>query len=153
MERISFNELPKGMLTALMEVENYLKKSPFSTQFLELIRLRVAQLNGCAYCVDMHTKELEHAGETALRIHSLCIWEDTPYFSKKERAVLTFTEALTTLNNKPLDESIFNTLFSFYSKEEVSFLTLAVSQINTWTRIAKSFHFTPGNYTIGAHEN
>jgi len=148
MERITYQDIPKGMFEKLREFENYTNESPIEIQMLELIRLRVAQLNGCAYCVDMHHKELQHIGETDLRLSSLCVWQETPYFSEKERAVLVFTDSLTKLNGEPVSDEVFDPLLSFFNKEEIVYLTLAIAQINTWTRLMKTFTFTPGNYQV-----
>lgn len=148
MEPFNYNDIPKGMFEKLMDFEDYINKSSIDIQLLELVRLRVAQLNGCAYCVDMHNKELHHLGESELRLSSLCVWEETPYFSERERAVLKFSETITRINNKPIQESIFDDLSVHFSKEEISFLTLAIAQINTWTRLMRTFRFTPGNYRV-----
>ena len=149
MERITYQDIPKGMFENLREIENFINTSSLEFKLLEIIRLRVAQMNGCAYCVDMHHKELKEVAETELRLSSLCVWEETPYFSEKERAVLTFTEALTNLSQKPISDAIYTPLLEFFSKEEICFLTLTIAQINTWTRLMKTFQFIPGNYKVG----
>ena len=148
MERISYKDIPEGMFEQLRELESYIDNSSLGMPLLELIRLRVAQKNGCAYCVDMHHKELKHLNETDLRLSSLCVWEDTPYFSEKERAVLTFTDALTKLDHGPIPDVIYDPLVSFFTKKEISYLTLAIAQINTWTRLMKTFGFVPGKYEV-----
>lgn len=153
MERISYNEVPKGMFDAVMTVENYINSSPLSMQLLELIRYRVSILNSCAYCVDMHTKELKHIGDTETRIHAIGIWESTPYFTQKEQAVLAITDALTLLNTEPIAAQLFTELSVYFNKEEISHLTLSIAQINTWNRLMKSFEFTPGNYEITENEH
>lgn len=153
MERISYNEVPKGMFDAVMTVENYINSSPLSMQLLELIRYRASILNGCAYCVDMHTKELKHIGETETKIHAIGIWESTPYFTQKEQAVLALTDALTLLNTEPIAAQLFTELGVYFNKEEISHLTLSIAQINTWNRLMKSFEFTPGNYEITENEH
>ena len=148
MERIKYQDIPKGMFENLMSTEDFINQSSLETRLLELIRLRVAQINGCAYCVDMHHKELKHLGETDLRLSSLCVWKEAPYFSKKEVAVLHLTDVLTKLNQDPLAEEVFNALAPHFNKKEICFLTLAISQINTWTRLMKTFKFKPGNYQV-----
>ena len=148
MERISYQDIPKGMFDNLMSTEEFINNSPLGAHLLELLRLRVAQKNGCAYCVDMHHKELQHLGETELRLASLCVWQETPYFSDKEEAVLLFTDALTKLRRTPIPDEGYDPLLEFFSKEEICYLTLAISQINTWTRLMKTFQFTPGNYEV-----
>ena len=152
MQRISYADLPQGMFEKLMEIETYIDKSSLEIGLLELIRLYVAYLNGCAYCVDMHYKELQQTGESELRMISLPVWEETPYYSEKERLVLQFTASLTRLNGSPISNEVFNPLLDFFSKEEISFLILAIAQINTWTRLMKAFQFTPGQYKVRKKE-
>ena len=148
MERITYQDIPQGMFENLMTTEDYINNSSLEIHLLELIRLRVGQKNGCAYCVDMHHKELQHLGETDLRLSSLCVWKETPYFSNRERAVLTLTDALTKLSREPLSDRIFKLLLPYFTKEEICYLTLAISQINTWTRLMKTFKFTPGKHQV-----
>lgn len=148
MERISFTEIPKEMLGKLMDIENYINNSGIDLKLLELMRLRVAQINGCAYCVDMHHKELKHLKETDLRLSSLVVWEETTYFTDKERAVLHFTETLTKLAPKPIKNEDYQVIKNQFKKEEIIILTLAISQINTWTRLMKTFRIEAGNYQV-----
>ena len=148
MERITYHDIPNGMFENLRTIEDSIINSSLDRKLVEIIRLRTAQKNGCAYCVDMHHKELKHLGETELRLSSLCVWEETPYFSERERATLYFTDTLTKLDRKPISDSIYNSLLNFFSKEEICFLTLAISQSNTWNRLMKVFEFTPGNYKV-----
>lgn len=144
----TYHDIPAGMFEKLRAFESFINESPIELHLLELIRLRVGQLNGCAYCVDMHYKELKHLGETELRLSSLSIWKEAPYFSEKERHVLAFTDKLTILNGDPVSDEVFNPLLSYFNKEEISYLTLAISHINTWNRLMKTFKFTPGNYQV-----
>lgn len=148
MERISYQDIPKGMFENLKAIEDYLKNSPLDLQLQELLKLRISQKNGCAYCVDMHYKELKHTGETELRLSSLCVWEETSYFSEKERAALKFAETLTRINHQPINDSDYNALLKHFSKEDICYLSLAITQINTWNRLMKTFLFTAGNYQI-----
>lgn len=148
MERITYKNIPKGMFENLMITEKFINNSTLNIHLLEIIRLRVSQINGCAYCVDMHHKELKNINETDLRLSSLCVWEETPYFTEKEVIVLKFTEILIKKEKKSISNDFFNKLQQFFSKEEISFLALAISQINTWTILMKTFQFTPGNYSV-----
>jgi len=148
MERITYQDIPKGMFEKLMEVETLISESQIEIELLELIRLRVAQINRCAYCVDMHHKELKHLGETEVRLSSLCVWQETPYFSEKERAVLLFSENLTQIIGNTITDEMIGVLSNFFSKQQIAYLSLAVSQINTWTRLMKTFQFAPGNYQV-----
>ncbi len=148
MERISYTDIPEGMFENLRTIEDSLTNSPLNPKLLELIKLRVSQKNGCAYCVDMHYKELKHTGETELRLSSLCVWEETPYFSNKERIALKFAEAVTQISSTPIPEENYLPLLDHFNKEEICYLTLAITQINTWNRLMKVFQFTPGNYKV-----
>ena len=148
MQRIKLKDVPKEMVDHLMTIENFINKSSIDRSLLELIRLRVAQINGCAYCLDMHHKELKNLNESDLRLSSLCVWEETNYFSEKEMKVLLFTENLTKLSAGPISDKVYDPLLLFFSKEEISYLTLAVAQINTWTRLMKTFRFVPGYHKV-----
>jgi len=148
MERISYTDVPQEIFTNLMAIENYLNNSTLDLHLLELVRLRVAQKNGCAYCVDMHHKILKKYNETDLRLSSLCVWEETNYFSEKECAVLKFTDVLTRLERHPISDNVFNPLLEHFTKAEIAQLTLAISQINTWTRLMKTFGFAPGKFRV-----
>ena len=148
MERISFNEIPQNLYATLMSLEKLIRDSSLDYQLLEIMRLRVAQLNRCAYCVDMHYKELRHLGETELRLSSLCVWRKTNYFSIREQAVLNFTEALLLDDNDWIRNEIYDELLAYFNKSEVCFLTVVVAQISTWTRLMKVTQITPGNYVV-----
>lgn len=148
MERIPYQEVPAEIFEKLRAIETYLEESTIGKPLLALVRLRVSQINGCAYCVDMHYKELKHTNETELRMSSLCVWKETPYFSDKERAVLQFAEHLTKLNGELIPESIYEALYGFFSKSEICNVALTITQINTWNRLMIAFRFTPGNYKV-----
>ncbi|MDW3196828.1 MAG: carboxymuconolactone decarboxylase family protein [Cytophagales bacterium] len=148
MERISYQDIPQGMFDKLMAIESFIHESNLEMQLLEILRLRVSQINGCTYCMDMHHKELKATGETELRLSTICAWKDAPYFSDREKAALAFAEAITTIHQHTLTEEVFEGLSVHFSKAEIAYLTLAVSQINTWTRMMKTFKFTPGRYKV-----
>jgi AhpD family alkylhydroperoxidase len=147
-ERISFQDVSKGLIDGLMKTELYLKKSGLDLLLLELVKYRVSQLNGCAYCLDMHHKEAIALGETELRLHSLAAWRECPYYSEKERAVLAYAEALTT--DRSMDNA-FDALSKLFSKAEIANLTVAVTQINSWNLINRAFRPVPGNYKVGQY--
>ncbi|MFT5823276.1 MAG: AhpD family alkylhydroperoxidase [Crocinitomix sp.] len=148
MERITFNQIPKGMMENMMATENYINNSSLGYQLLELVRLRIAQINKCAYCIDMHYKELKHSGETELRISTLSVWKETSFFTEKEKAILLFTEALTEISKNDISEEIYHGLTTFFTTAEICNLALAISQINTWTRLMRTFGSTAGNYEV-----
>jgi AhpD family alkylhydroperoxidase len=148
MERITYQDIPKEMFNKLRNLEDFINNSSLEIKLLEIIRLRIAQINNCAYCVDMHHKELKQLKESELILSSLCVWQETPYFSAKERSVLRFTESLTKSISKPISDAIYNPLLEYFSKQEISYLTLAISQMDTWTKLMKTFQFTPGKYEV-----
>lgn len=148
MERITYIDVPLEIFESLRNIESLLNNSALEKKLHYLIKLRVSQMNGCAYCVDMHYKELKHLNEEELRLSSLCVWDETPYFTEKERAVLLFAEKLSSINNETIADDIYNSLLKFFNKKEICYLTLAISQINTWNKLMKTFRFTPGVYEV-----
>ncbi len=149
MERISYQELPEGLFQHLREIEVYLKQSSLDMGLLELVKLRISQINGCAYCLDMHYKELRHLGETELRLSILAAWEESHFFDAREMAVLAYAEALTRIDHRPLSDTYFKNLEVYFNKGEMAVLSLAITQINTWNRLMKAFRFEAGNYKVG----
>jgi AhpD family alkylhydroperoxidase len=150
-ERIANQDVNKGLMDGLMKSEFYLKKSGLDLKLIELMKYRVSQLNGCAYCLDMHHKEAIQMGETELRIHSLAAWKECPFYSEQERAVFAFAEALTLASQKDITDDIYHNLEKHFTRAEIADLTLAVTQINSWNRINKVFRPIPGNYVPGQY--
>ena len=148
MERISSNDAPQGMLQVVLNVENYISKSEMDEKMLDLLRVRVSQINSCAYCLDMHYKEAIHAGETEKRLYSLPAWRETNFYTPKEQAALAFAETLTRLPAEENSDHIHDELKKYFSKQEIAYLTLAVAQINLWNRVVRSFGSTPGSYKV-----
>ena len=107
-ERLSFGELPSKMIEAVLAVESYVNNCGFDTRLLELLRYRISQLNGCAYCLDRHYKEGIHAGETAMRLYSLPVWEETPFYTERERAALRWADAVTLLANNAIGDDLID---------------------------------------------
>jgi AhpD family alkylhydroperoxidase len=143
-QRIAFNETPKGYFDGLFKTGAYLKK--LDQKLMGLVYTRVSQINGCGFCLDMHYKEAIHLGETEQRLYSLPAWRECPYYTEKERAVLAYAEAITANH---VDDEVFSELSSFYTKEEVADLTLAIVTVNTWNRLNEAFRTLPGTYKIG----
>jgi AhpD family alkylhydroperoxidase len=148
-ERVSYAELPKGYYDGMFKIESYLKKSGIDHKLAELIKYRVSQINGCAYCLDMHHKEALALGETEQRLHGLAAWRDTPYYNEQERLTLAFAEAITNVNKEEPDESLFEALSAFYSRADLANLAMVVASINSWNRINKVLVPVPGNYKVG----
>lgn len=150
MKQITYDDIPNGMFETLRKAEDFTNASTIDLHLLELIRLRVSQKNGCAYCVDMHYKELKHLGESELRLSTLCVWEETSFFTDKERAVLKFADALTKINREPFSSDVLENLQIYFTQAEICHLALSISQINTWNRLMKVFKFEAGNYKVEA---
>jgi len=148
-ERISFAELPPGMVEAVLAVESYVNHCGFEMRLLELLRYRISQLNGCAYCLDRHYKEGIHAGETAMRLYSLPVWEETPFYTERERAALRWADAVTLLAGNTIGDDLIDEMLRHFNKQELANLTLVVAQMNTWNRIAKPFAWAPGEFQAG----
>ncbi|GLU45252.1 carboxymuconolactone decarboxylase family protein [Allomuricauda sp. NBRC 101325] len=130
---------PDGMFDELKRIDDFIHRSSLDLQLLELMRLRVAQLNDCAFCVQMHTKELIKIGESEKRVTFLSSWCETVLFTEKERATLKFAESLTNLSEKSINKANINLLSDYFTIDEIWYLTLAICQINTWTRVMKVF--------------
>jgi len=152
MERIKQNEIPAGLFKAMLQVSGYVHNSGLDPLLLELINTRVSQINGCAYCLDMHSKDATAMGETWQRLISLPAWREAPYYTDKERAALEFAERLTLVHQEKEDHTLHDRLAEHFSKEEIANLTLAVAVINTWNRLVRSFGTTAGTYTVGQHK-
>lgn len=148
MERISYKDLPDGFRTGLTTSQDYLDNCGLDFNLLELVRMRVSQINSCAYCLDMHFKEGVHNGESALRLISVSAWRETKYYSPKEQAVLAFAERLTHMRAEEHSDDIHDELSKYFSKQEIANLTLAVIQINAWNRLVRSFGNVAGKHVV-----
>ncbi|HYF69263.1 MAG TPA: carboxymuconolactone decarboxylase family protein [Ohtaekwangia sp.] len=146
-QRINLMEKGQNGLKPLFGMGAYLKKSTIERQLLELIDLRISQINGCAYCIDMHSKDARAQGETEQRLYGLNAWRETSYYTDRERAALAWAEAV---NANYVPQEIFDNVKAQLSEEEVIDLTLAVCNINTWNRLNIALaHAKPGSYTVG----
>jgi AhpD family alkylhydroperoxidase len=112
----------------------------------ELVRLRASQINGCAYCIDMHTKDARAAGETEQRLYALTAWRETPFYTERERAALAWTEAVTLISAHHVSDELYDETRRHFGERELVDLTLAVIAINSWNRLAISFRAVPGTY-------
>lgn len=112
----------------------------------ELVKIRASQLNGCAYCIDMHTKDARLAGETEQRIYALSAWRETPFFTPRERAALEYTEAVTRLGETQVPDELYARVAKLFDEDEMVALTFAVVVINAWNRLAIAFRAVPGSY-------
>ena len=137
--------LPEGM-KAINAVDRYSSSCGLEPSLLELIKLRASQINGCAYCIDMHSKDARTKGETEQRLYGLNVWRETPYYTDRERAALAFTEAVTLIANQHVPDEIYEQARQQFSDEELVKLMIAIVIINTWNRFAITFRDEPGSY-------
>src|SRR3954469_13292931 len=144
--RIEIALVNPGALKAMLGLENYLRQSGLDARFLNLIKLRVSQINGCAYCIDMHWKDLRSAGENEQRLYGLDAWRESPYYTDRERAVLAWAEAVTLLTDDHVPEEVFKETHEHFNDDELVSLTLAVVAINGWNRLSIAFRAVPGTY-------
>jgi AhpD family alkylhydroperoxidase len=131
---------------AMLGVERALAHSSFEKSLRELVKVRVSQINGCAYCIDMHWKDARAAGESEQRLYSLPAWRETPYFSDRERAGLRLAEELTRLSDRALPEEVHQEAREAFDEQELNDLTWAIASINAWNRVNVGLRTVPGDY-------
>lgn len=137
---------PKGALEAMLNLEKCVRGSGLEHSLLELVKTRASQINDCAYCIDMHTKDARAQGETEQRLYALSAWRETPFYSDRERAALEWTEALTLISQNNIPDELYDRVRKHFTEAELVSLTLAVVAINGWNRIAIPFRAVPGSY-------
>ena len=138
--------MTSGGIQAMLALWGEVEKSTLERAILHLVKIRGSQINGCAYCIDMHTKDARAEGETEQRIYALDAWRETPFFTERERAALEWTEALTLVTEGHVSDEVFERVRPHFSEDELFALSLAVISINGWNRLAISSRATPGTY-------
>jgi AhpD family alkylhydroperoxidase len=131
-------------------LERFVRTCGLEHSLLELVKTRASQINGCAYCIDMHTKDARAAGETEQRLYALSAWRETPFFSDRERAALEWTEALTLISENDVSDELYEYVRSQFAEQEIVNLTMAVITINGWNRLAIPFRSVPGSYQVAS---
>lgn len=148
--RIDYRKYSQEPLKALYEIEKYLAGGGLEHRLLLLMKMRASQINGCAYCLDMHSIDARAEGETEQRLYTLNAWAETPFFSDRERAALAWTEAVTNVSQTHVPDEVFDQVKKYFSEKEIVDLTLALAMINLWNRIAISLRAVPGHYRAAA---
>ncbi len=149
--RIEYRKVAPGAIRAMRGLEDYLAECGLEPSLLDLVRTRASQINGCAYCIDMHTKDARARGESEQRLYELDAWRETSFYTERERAALAWTEAVTLITNGHVPDAVYNEVRQHLSDEELVNLTLAVVAINGWNRFAISFRAVPGTYQPAHH--
>ena len=144
--RMDYMKCAPGGVAAMRQIEAYVRGCGLEASLLELVRLRASQINGCAYCIDMHTKDARAHGETEQRLYTLSVWRETPFFTDRERAALAWTEAVTEVARTHVPDEVYDCAREQFSEEELANLSMAVVAINGWNRLAVSFRAEPGHY-------
>ncbi len=144
--RISYQSAAPGAVQAMMGLERYLNRCGLESTLLDLVKMRASQINGCAYCLDMHSKDARAAGESEQRLYVLNAWREAPVYTDRERAALAWTEALTLVSDTHVPDEVFNEARKHLSEEELVNLTLAVVAINGWNRFSIGFRVEAGTY-------
>ena len=144
--RIDYRKLAQEPLKPLLALEKYLAGCGLEHKLLHLIKMRASQINGCAYCLDMHSLDARAEGETEQRLYTLDAWAETPFFTDRERAALAWTEAVTLVSQTHVPDDVYEETKKHFSEKEIVDLTLAVGMINMWNRLAISTRAVPGRY-------
>ena len=148
--RLDYTRLAPGARTAMLGLEKYVREAGLETALLELVRMRASQINHCAFCIDMHSKDARAAGETEQRLYALNAWRETPFFTERERAALEWTEAVTLVRETQVPDDVYARVSPHFSPQELANLTMAIVAINGWNRLAVAFRMVPGEYQARA---
>jgi len=144
--RLNYAKAAPGVYDAMDAADQYLATGSIDEYLLNLVRLRVSQINGCAYCIDMHFKDLRALGEGEQRLYSLDAWRECPYYTERERAALAWAEAVTVITDGHAPERRYEEARSHFSEQELCDLTMAIATVNAWNRLSISARLVPGGY-------
>lgn len=145
------NYKKSGAAKAMLAFQQEVNAGGLEHSLMELVKIRASQMNGCAYCLDMHTKDARAMGETEQRIYALNAWREAPFYTDRERAALDWTEAVTRVGDTHVPDSVYDSTRKQFSETEIVALTFAVVAINSWNRLAISFRFPAGEYQPQKH--
>mgnify|MGYP001588373055 FL=1 len=145
-QRIDYKKVAPEAYKAMLGIEAYVRSSGLEHSLLELVKTRVSQINGCAHCLDMHTKEARAAGETEQRLHLLPAWREAPFYSDRERAALVWAEAVTQISTNDVPDELYAEVRRHFDEKALVDLTLAIVGINGWNRLAVPFRSETGSY-------
>ncbi len=144
--RIEYGKVGPGARDAMLGLETYVHGCGLEPALLELVKIRASQINGCAYCLDMHTKDARAGGEKEQRLHAVAAWHEAPFFTERERAALAWTEAVTVVSATHVPDEAYEAARTQFKEKELVDLTLAIVAINGWNRLAVAFRTVPGTY-------
>ncbi|MBP9663286.1 MAG: carboxymuconolactone decarboxylase family protein [Pyrinomonadaceae bacterium] len=150
--RLDYHEKAPGAYKAMLGMETFVRNCGIEHSLLELVKTRASQLNGCAYCIDMHTKDARAGGETEQRLYALSAWREAPFYTQRERAALEWTEAITLISQNEISDDLYLHAREHFDEQEIVNLTLAVVTINGWNRLAIAFRSVPGSYQVSEND-
>ena len=148
--RIDLMHVTPGVIQTMLGLERQVRQAGFDHKLLDLVRMRASQINGCSYCLDMHSKDARANGETEQRLYGLDAWRETPYYSARERAALEWTEALTLVSETHVPDDVYERVREQFSDDELVHLSLAIVSINGFNRLSVAFRKIPGDYVAGS---
>lgn len=148
--RANYARVAPDALRAQRGLENYIHQCGLEPSLIELVKLRASYINGCAYCVDMHTKDARYEGETEQRLYAVPVWRETPFFTPRERAALAWAEAVTEISKGGVSDELYALAREHFTEKELVDLTMVVVTINGWNRLAITFHAPVGSYVPAA---
>lgn len=145
-ERFNYSKAAPEGVEILSKLEVYVRKASLGPDLVELVKLRASQINGCAYCIDMHTKDARTHGESEQRLYGVSAWRESPFYSEREQAALAWTECVTLISEDQMPDDVYDLARKHFNEKELVDLTLAVIAINAWNRLAISFRTPAGSY-------
>ncbi len=144
--RVNYNRAAPKAMHAMLAMEQYVRSTGLEKPLVELVKMRASYINGCAYCIDMHSKDARAAGETEQRLYAVPVWRETPFFTPRERAALAWTEAVTLIGQHGVSDELYAEAREQFEEGELVELTMAVIVINGWNRLAIGFRADVGSY-------
>jgi len=144
--RIDYRKFAPEALKSMFGLEKYIAESGIDEKLVHLIKMRASQINGCAFCIDMHSKDARALGETEQRLYELDAWRETPFYTDRERAALEWTESLTLVSQTHVPDSVYDEVKKHFSDKEIIDLTFVITTINAWNRLAIATRAVPGHY-------
>jgi len=144
--RLNYGKVAPGVTEAMLGLERYVGSSGLEPSLLNLVKTRASQINGCAWCLDMHTKDARAMGETEQRLYALSAWRETPFYTPRERAALDWTESVTLVAEKGVSDDVYREARKHFDEKELVDLSMAVIAINGWNRLNVAFRTVPGHY-------
>ena len=149
--RLDYMKASPDAAKAMFGLEKYVRGCGLELSLLELVRMRTSQINGCAYCLDMHSKDARAEGESEQRLYALNAWRETPFFTERERAALAWAEAITLVSETHAPDDVYQEVREQFSEKEIMDLTVAIVAINGWNRVAIGLRMVPGDYQPPKH--